>query len=121
MEELTLKKAYELKESILKDERYLLLLEKEKEMEEDEEVERLSYLKDVANQEYNDILRFFDKESKEAKDAQKKLYDTKRELENHPKVIAYLHAYSIVRNLLDKVNEILFKEFNNNLCNTKEK
>lgn len=121
MEEKTLNKAYELKESIIKDERYLNLLKKEKEMEEDEEVERLSYLKDQANNEYNDILRFFKPESNEAKNAQKKLYETKKELESHPKVIAYLKAYQELRQLLEEVNDILFKDFNTNLCSKKEK
>lgn len=121
MNEITLKKTYELKETISKDERYLDLIKKEKEMEDDEEVERLSYLKDEANREYNDILRFFDKDSIEAKNAQKKLYEAKLKLESHPKVIAYLKAYSALRNVLDQVNDILFNDFNSSLCKEKEK
>ena len=121
MDELTIRKAYELKEILQNDERYLLLLQKEKEMEEDEEVCLLSYKKDVANAKYNDVLRYYSNDSKEAKEAQKELYEAKKELESHPKVIAYLKAYSELRKLLEEVNNILFKYLNTNICPKKEK
>ena len=121
MDELTINKAYELKKTLEKDERYLLLIQAEKEMEDDEEVCLLSYKKDLANARYNDILRHFSSDSKEAKAAQKELFEAKKELESHPKVIAYLKAYSTYRMLLEEVNNILFKDLNSDLCPKKEK
>ena len=121
MEEKTLQKAYELKELLNNDERYLLLLEKERDMENDEEVCLLSYKKDLANNNYNDVLRHFTSDSKEAKKAQKELFEAKKALDSHPKVIAYLKAYSEVRILLEEINNILFKDLNSNLCPKKEK
>ena len=121
MEELTIKKAYELKQSLEKDERYLLLIKLEKEMEEDEEVCLLSYKKDVANTKYNDVLRHYSVDSKEAKEAQKELYEAKEELDSHPKVVAYLKALSSFRTLLEEINNILFKEYNTDLCPKRER
>ena len=121
MEEKTLRKAYELNELLKNDERYISLLEKEELMEKDEEVCLLSYKKDLANSKYNDVLRHFSNDSIEAKKAQKELFEAKKELESHPKVVAYLKAYSEVRILLEEINNILFKDLNTNLCPKKEK
>lgn len=109
-----IKAASELKETILQDERYLSLLQKEKRMQEDEEVIRLAYKKDIKENEYNDALRHFSKDSKEVKKAQKEFYLAKKELESHPIVIDYLKAYQEVRLLLENVNEILFKDLSEN-------
>ena len=121
MEELTLNKAYELHDEIMKDPRYLHLLKVEKEMEEDEEVCALSYRKDMANDKYNDMLKLFPLESNEVKKAQKELYEAKKALDSHPKVVAYLKAYQVVRELFDQINQIIFEGYEDNLCPKKEK
>ena len=121
MEELTLNKAYELRDEIMNDSRYLLLLKLEKEMENDDEVCALSYKKDVANNNYNDMLKIFPLESEEVKKAQKELYEAKKTLESHPKVREYLKAYQEVRILFDEINKIIFEGYDENLCPQKEK
>ena len=116
MNEKIVLKAYELNKELTNDERYINVVRFEKEMEEDEEVIKLSYKKDVANANYNDTLRHFSEDSKEAKKAQKELYLAKKELEEHPKVKRYLKALQELRMLLDEVNNILFKDLNLDLC-----
>ena len=121
MNEKTLITAYKLKEDIQNDERYITLLSLEKDMENDDEVCRLSYLKDIANDKYNEMLRLFSDDSPEVKKARKELSEAKKNLESHPKVIAYLKAYSEIRKLFDEINTILFEDFKTNLCNINEK
>ena len=121
MDELTLKKAYELHDVITNDERYINLLKLEKEMEEDDEVCTLSYKKDLASDEYNEMLKLFKDDRDEVKRALKKLHEAKKELESHPKVVAYLKSYAEFRNILNEINEILFEGFTLNLCPKKEK
>lgn len=98
----------ELKELINKDERFLRLNELEKELENNEEVMRLAYLKDRANDEYNDALRLFKEDSEEVRKARLKLKEAKEKLDTHPLTQKYLEAYKSVRDLLLEVNDILF-------------
>ena len=98
----------ELKELINKDERFLRLNEVEKELENNEEVMSLAYLKDRANDEYNDALRLFKEDSEEVRKARLKLKEAKEKLDTHPLTQKYLEAYKNVRDLLLEVNDILF-------------
>lgn len=100
--------SYELKDLLTNDERIILLNELDKKMNEDEEVIRLAYLKDVAVTNYNDALRHFSKDDLNVKKAQKELYFRKKELDEHPLVKKYLKAYSEVRDLYFAINDILF-------------
>ncbi len=109
-------KALELKNNLDNDERIIKLNDLEKKMNEDESVMALAYKKDVASTEYSDILKHYSQDSKEAKEALKKLHLAKEELDNHPLVREYLNAYIEVRDLYSNINEILFSNFQSNLC-----
>lgn len=114
-------KIYALKDSLDKDPRVLLLLEKEKAMEEDEEVMVLSYRFSRAQDDYNDALRHYASDSEEVKSMQKNLYIAKKNLDMHPKVEAYLQAYKVVRELYAQMQEALFAPFQNEwICQEKK-
>ena len=109
-------KAEQFREDLLSDPRVISLQNIEKEMSENEEVMRLSYLKDVTASNYSDILNYYSEDSKEAKEALKKLHQAKLELDNHPLVRKYLGAYKEVRKLYEEINAVLFSDFAANLC-----
>ncbi len=111
MEDELIEKTYALKESLDHDERLLLLKEKEREMEENEEVMLLSYYFQRAQDEYNDALRHFKEESEEVKKAQKILFEKKKALDEHPLVQAYLKAYKDVREVYEEIQQTLFEPF----------
>ena len=115
----TIDKAYELKESLQNDPRILLLNEKEDAMSNDEEAMKLCYKKDIANDEYVEMLRLFPEDSQEVKKAREKFYFTKKEFESLQVVKDYLKAYQDIRLLYEEINEILFKDFNKDLCPSK--
>lgn len=114
-----IKLAYELKELIENDERFIHLSKIEKEMENDEEVMALSYNKDLKETYLSDALKHFPHGSKEVKRAHLELYRASEKLDNHPKVKEYLKAYKEVEDLLNEVNKVLFndlKEKHENCC-----
>ena len=116
MQEEVITLAYNLKDLLKNDGRIILLNQYEKEMEENEEVMRLCYLKDTANSHYNDMLKIYDKDSLEVSNALKELYLRKKEFEEHPLVRRYLKQYQEVKNLYNEINNILFKDINAYLC-----
>ncbi len=116
MEEKLIKAAEKLKETMESDVRTKKLLIAEKSMENDEEVMRLSYAFSVAQDEYNDILRHFSKDSEEAKKYQHKLFLAKQQLDLHPLVQAYLKCYQEVRKMYDEVDDAIFRKFHNWSC-----
>ncbi len=120
MDEKILNLSYELKELLNSDPRILRLNELEKEMENDKEVQLLSLKKDDANTKYNDMVRYYGEKSKEAESALESFYLAKKSLDEHPKVRDYLKAYQEVRLLLEEVNNILFNEYQQNLCPSKK-
>lgn len=111
MDEVILKKTEALHQALEKDERVKYLLQKEKEMEQDEEVMVLSYHFSLAQNDYNDALRHFDEGHEEVKKAQRKLYEKKQKLDSHPKVQAYLSAFQEVRRMYDQMQMDLFDPF----------
>ncbi len=111
--------SYELKELLSSDERVILLNSLEKEMNDNEEVMKLSYKKDMEVSNLEFMMNHFSNESEEVKMAQKKLHEAKLELDNHPLVRKYLNAYSEVRDLYMNINEKLFSVLNVNLCSSK--
>ncbi|MCX5775132.1 MAG: YlbF family regulator, partial [Firmicutes bacterium] len=112
--------AYNLHEAIENDERVEQLKKAEKVMESDETVMRLSYAFDVAQTQYNDVLKIHSENSKEAGIAQKKLYESKKALDENPLVKKYMQAYSEVRNIYGQVQEMIFAPFNLHECGGKE-
>ena len=120
MEIKTYQSLLKFKEILKKHPSFVGLLRLEKEMEEDEEVQLLAYKKDLANSDYNDILKIYKEDDLEARKVREKLYLAKKNLEEHPKVRKYLEKYSEVRNILKEVNHILFDDFVTNLCPKKD-
>lgn len=108
--------AASLKESLKNDPRILKLEKLEKEMDNDKSVMALAYAKDVASSEYSDILNHFAEDSETARKYQKKLYEAKKALDEHPLVKEYLSAYKEVRELYSQINNILFDDLSIDLC-----
>lgn len=116
MEEKLYQLASELKDLLNNDERLILLDKIEKEMEENEEVELLSYQKDVICSEYSSLLNIYSSEDEHIKDVIMRLSQAKTKLQNHPLVKDYLQNYKVVKDLYEKINSILFSSFNVSLC-----
>ena len=108
-------KVEELKDLLKKDERIIKLLEAEKRINESEEVQLLSYKKDIASSEYSDILNHYSRDSEEANKYQKKLYEAKKALDEHPLVKEYMKHYIEVRDLYNEINDILFSHLEEDL------
>ena len=77
-----------------------------------EDVMRLAYKKDMAATKYEDAVRYFGQNSDEAIEAQKCLHLAKLELDKNELVIAYNKQYKIVREIYDKINKEIFNPFN---------
>ena len=116
MEEDIYSLAEKVKEALNNDPRYIALNEAEEKMNNDKIVISLVIAKEKALNEYNDILRHFDRESDTAKKYQKALYVAKKQLEEHPLVKDYLAKYQQVRILYEQINSILFSDLNPSLC-----
>ena len=101
----------ELKKEMDNDPRFLKLQEVEERMNNNEEVMRLAYQKDMKSDRYNDLLKIYDDKHPLVVSARKELVAAKAELESHPLVKEYLSAYKEVKMLLYKVNDILFGDF----------
>ena len=99
-----------LKDALENDERVITLNKLEKELNENEEVMKLAYLKDMAALEYDDALKHFSKDDEVVKEKQKKLYEVKYNLDSHPLVKKYNEVYQKVRLLYEHINEELFGE-----------
>ncbi len=105
-----------LKEKINQQEDVIRLNELEKEMNNNDEVISLAYQKDLAASNYSDVLNHFTKDSSEANNALKALYDAKKKLESHPLVREYLQTYQKVRELYEHINNELFTPLKWHLC-----
>ena len=100
-----------LKEAINNDPRVLKLNELDNKLNNDEEVMRLSYKKDMASVSYEDALKHFPENSKEVRDAQRRLHEAKLNLDNNELVKKYNQAYKEVRLMYEMINESLFAKF----------
>ena len=108
--------AYQIRDLLNSDERFILLNEKEKAMEEDKEIMSLAYNKEMKEIYLSDMLRHFDKNSPEVKRARLELFHANEKLNAHQKVIEYLEAYKNVEEIIDKINKVLFKDFKGIKC-----
>ena len=111
MQDKMLEKIYSLKDAIENDERILDLQNKEKIMEENEEVMVLSYRYSCAQNDYNDALKHYGEGSEELKVYQKKLFIATENLDSHPLVKDYLKAYQEVRLMYEEIEKNLIKPF----------
>ena len=111
MNDVLLSSLEKLREAINSDPRLLKLNELDKKLNEDEDVMKLAYQKDMALLSYEDTLKHFKEDSSEAKEAQKRLHEAKLKLDLHPLVKQYNEAYKEVRLMYEKINDVLFSSF----------
>ena len=102
---------YELRYIMKNDERFLSLKELDEKLNNNEEVMKLSYKKEMAIVEYEDALNHYGKDSEELQKAQQKLAKCKLELDNHPLVKEYYLALRKVREMDREINQKLFEDF----------
>lgn len=105
-----LKLAYELKELMNSDPRFIRLEAAEKAMENNEEVMALTYNKDLKETYLSDALKHYASTSPEVKKARLELYRASERLDMHPLVKEYLKAYKDVEEVLKEINDILLKD-----------
>ena len=103
---------YKLRDQMKSDPRFLALKEMDEKLNNNEEVMKLAYQKEMAIVEYEDALNHYGKNSAELKKAQQNLAKCKLNLDNHPLVKEYYLALQKVREMDRKVNEKLFDDFN---------
>lgn len=103
---------YKLRDQMKSDPRFLALKEIDEKLNNNEEVMKLAYQKEMAIVEYEDALNHYGKNSAELKKAQQNLAKCKLNLDNHPLVKEYYLALQKVREMDRKVNEKLFDDFN---------
>ena len=72
-----------LKNALENDERIVKLNQIEKEMNENEEVMLLAYQKDLASDEYSDLLKIYDEKDERLNPSREKLIKAKERLESH--------------------------------------
>lgn len=106
-----LEKLLLLKSELKSDKRVQKLDELEKALNSNEEVMKLAYKKDMASVAFDDALKHFGENSKEAREALKKLHEAKYALDVHPLVQEYNEAYKTVRLLYEYISKELFGEF----------
>ena len=112
MNQKLLEKASELKKEIDSLPEVIELERLNKLLNENEEVMKLCYRKDVCATKYEDAIRIFGQNSDEAIEAQKALHKAKLELDLNKDVKAYNEQYKKVRKIYDKINEEIFNPFN---------
>lgn len=103
--------AYELKNLILNDERYLLLRQLEAKLTNNEEVQKLAKIKEEKKIILDKTLEMYSKESKESRSALMDFFHASDDLSSHPVVKEYSEQYEKLSSLIDEINDILFKEF----------
>ena len=101
-----------LKDDIKNSEEYKEFLIKEKELENNEEVQLLSYKKEMAIVEYEDSLKHFAENSDEVKKAKNKLNQAITLLNSHKIVIEYNKALTKLNILLSEVEREIFGDLN---------
>jgi len=89
---------------------FVRLDELEKELNNNEEVMRLAYIKDNKCTIYSDALKIYDENNENVIKARKELNQAKIDLDNHPLVKEYNKVYSEVSQILFEMNEILLED-----------
>jgi cell fate (sporulation/competence/biofilm development) regulator YlbF (YheA/YmcA/DUF963 family) len=83
----------------------------EDKMENDVEVQHLSFVYQVAQDRFNDFLKLYATQSSEVVTAQKALYEAKKQLDEHPLVREYYAAFRPVNDLYDEIQKKIFSPF----------
>lgn len=93
------------------DPRIKKLEEIEASLSKDEEVKALSFALKQKEGEFEDARSHYGEKSELTKAAQKKLYEAKLALDEHPLVATYNQAYIAVKDLYLYIDDILFSDF----------
>jgi len=101
-----------LKDDIKNSSEYMEYLDSEKELEESEEVQILSYKKEMAIVDYEDSLKHFNENSDEVKKARERLNKAISLLNSHEIVIKYNKALTKLNILLREVEQEIFGDLN---------
>ncbi|MCD8195244.1 MAG: YlbF family regulator [Coprobacillus sp.] len=107
---------YALKDDLNNSSTYQKLLKLEKEVNESEEVKRLSKEMNEASELYNSLVNI---EGEAQKEAQRKFSETKARLYNYPLVKEYNETLKEYRELLNKINEEIISPLRINTCQKK--
>lgn len=116
MEEKVYLLCKKINESLKNDYAFKQLNEVEKEINNNDEVIKLAYKKDVYCSEYSDLLKIYKDDSKEVKESLKRLNEAKAALDNHPLVKKYLKLYSEAKQIMYEMNSILFGDYLSKEC-----
>ena len=111
MEKNLLSALEELKEALESDSRLIKVKEAEALCVSNIEVQRLSKAKDEAKELYSSLKGKRPSNDPELVEAEKKLYQAKLALDNHPLVKDYTSKYIKVRDLYMAIDDILFSPF----------
>ena len=101
-----------LKDDIKNSNEYKEFLEAEKELENNEEVQVLSYKKEMAIVDYEDALKHFNEKSEEVKRAKMRLNEAITLLNSHEITIKYNKALTKLNILLSEIQKEIFGEIN---------
>lgn len=100
-----------LKEALHGDPRVRTLDELEAKVNASPEVRALSSKLSSLEKDYEDLLVYKKESDPEAREAQKKLYEAKKELDENPLVQSYNAAYVAVRDLYMAVDDVIYAPF----------
>lgn len=120
MNEVLLEAANSLKEAMDIDPRFLSLKEKEKAALSSLEVQELQKKMEECAKEYQETFSCYPKDSKEVLSSEKRLYEAKKSLDEHPLVKEYLASFRQVKNLTLEMDDILFGPFRKRVLNIKD-
>lgn len=92
------------------DPRFVALREAESRLEKDPEIVSLAKIKTEKEQEYNDAISHFGEKNPLSIEKRKSLHQAKLNLDNHPLSKKYTEAFVAVRDLLCRLDDILFDD-----------
>ena len=116
MNERTCRDLYALANAMENDPRYRELEELDRLLNSDPEVQGLSTKAKKAAEDFDEALRLYGEDSKEAKEAQHLLYIAKKELDEHPLSRRYYAAYSVIRHRDGAIESILLTPFRSQIA-----
>lgn len=108
MNEKLLADLVNLKDILKKSKEFEVLSIKNNKLNESDEVKLLSYKKDMAIMEYEDTLKYYNKNSLEVLNAEKAMSKAIYNLNNHPLVRDYNLAFRDLNKIYLKINHELF-------------
>ncbi len=121
MEEELFKSLNELHDALRGDPRIVRLNELEEKLYKDNNVIELTKKKDDLERDYVSCLSYSDYDSPLAKEKQKALYEAKLELDSYPLVKEYNEAFTTVRDIYMKIDDIIYGPFRSKTLSSEAK